>query len=459
MRVVIVGAGISGLSLAAFLRRVNIDCVVLEQAPFLHANFHLPVTLFANALSCFKAYGFECFFENGMCFPEDHFGVRDETGKWLMKVRNRDVSLGSLGEQDIIPTSTAPPANSESVVSCREAEATKLEMGRVPFRTTFSSKRLKTMLRQFAPEIRYGAKVVDLMPHDGIKGGVHCVLEDGTTEWGDVVVGADGMHSTIRKLLYPDEYVGTSSKSLNMMTIDGITDTNLNLTETLGDMPCEFWGRKKTVSYYPLFNQGESRVAFSATLYQSPQELVDQDAASAMNDMEYRQIYRSVLAREFAEFPPELISLFKNAAVAVPTELLEVPIMPRWFNKRAMLIGEAAHGSIPSFLGQDASLCVEDAALLAASLVDVPLSTDRGFEYSFKTFENVRRDRIEKYIRHSRKARKFTSTDFVGGRNMLLQAVPGMAMIKSMKWLAHWTYTSQLLDIDPKLKIELRYRL
>jgi 2-polyprenyl-6-methoxyphenol hydroxylase-like FAD-dependent oxidoreductase len=270
MRVVIVGAGLSGLTLAAFLRRVNVDCVLLEQAPYLQANFQLPVTLFANALSCYKAYSLGQIFEDPSFTPETSFGIRNSTnGQWLLEMRNRDVQLTALGEDDAIPLSTAPPANSESIVSRRVAEAYRMELGRVPLRTTLSAGQLKKTLRQFAPEIKLNAKVVDLVPHDGIKGGVHVIMEDGRSEWGDIVVGADGMHSTIRKLLYPGEHAGINSHSLGMTTIDGYVDLTTP-PATLGEHICEFWGHKRTVSYYPLFHHNEGRVAFSATLYEAP---------------------------------------------------------------------------------------------------------------------------------------------------------------------------------------------
>jgi 2-polyprenyl-6-methoxyphenol hydroxylase-like FAD-dependent oxidoreductase len=132
--------------------------------------------------------------------------------------------------------------------------------------------------------------------------------------------------------------------------------------------------------------------------------------------------------------------------------------MPQWFHKRAVLLGEAAHGSIPSFLGQDASLCVEDAALLATALIDVPLHTDSGFEYAFKMYESVRRDRIERYIRQSRRARRFTATGWTGLRNGTLRCTPSLGWVAAQKWLSNWSFSSQQLELDPKLKMELAFR-
>ncbi|ESS63623.1 monooxygenase [Trypanosoma cruzi] len=455
MRVVIVGAGLSGLSLAAFLRRLNVDCVVLEQAPFLRANYQMPFTLFANALSCYKAFGMDHVLSGGDVVSEEYFGILDERLRWLLRVRNRTVHLRALGDGEMIPLSTAPPANSESIVSQRIQEKMKQELGSVPLRATFSADYLRRILRYHVEDVHFNSRAVDLLPHDGIKGGVHVVLENGQTEWGDVVVGADGAHSTIRRLLYPSEYIGTSSRSLGMTQVDGFVELGHDVCPT-GDYPVEVWGRRRVLSCVPLYCDGKVQLAFSATLYDPPMEVVD--IHSETDAMAVRDVYRALLHREFAAFGDDITVLLQRAEVAVPTELVEVPVMPRWFNKRAVLIGEAAHGSLPSFLAQDASLCVEDAALLAASLLDVPLHSDTGFEYVFKQFETLRRDRAERYIRQSRRARRFTSLSYSTVRDAMLRATPSVALMWFQRWLSNWRYNSQQLEVDPKIKAETAFR-
>ncbi|KEG12569.1 monooxygenase [Trypanosoma grayi] len=456
MRVVIVGAGLSGLSLAAFLHRLNVDCVVLEQAPFLRANYQAPFALFANALSCYKAFSMDHVLDGGDVVSDENFGIRDERLRWMLKVRNRTVRLKPLGEEDQIPLSTAPPANSESIVSRRLAEKAKQDLGCVALRATFSADYLRGILRQHVGDIRFNSRVVDLLPHDGIKGGVHVVLEDNQTEWGDVVVGADGAHSTIRKLLYPGEYIGTSSRSLGMTQVDGFVELRDDDLWPTGKFPVEVWGMRRTLSCVPLHRDGERQLAFSATLYDPPMEVVD--IRGETDAMAVREVYRCLLRREFASFGDTVASMLGRAEVAVPAEVVEVPIMPRWYNKRAVVIGEAAHGALPSFLAQDASLCVEDAALLATSLLDVPLHSDSGFEYAFRQFETVRRDRVERYIRQSRRARRLTALPYPAVRNAVLSATPSTAVMWLQRWLSNWTYSSQQLEVDPKIKMEIAYR-
>ncbi|KAG5502042.1 hypothetical protein JKF63_04319 [Porcisia hertigi] len=454
MRVVIVGAGLSGLSLAAFLRRLNVDCVVLEEASSLQARYVAPYTLFANALSCFKAFDMEHIFTSSGMQPEECFGIQNDKGNWLLRIANRNVHLPALRADDVIPLSTAPPANSESIVSQRLSESRKQKMGYVPLRCTLPAFCLRKSLRCHIAEIKFSARVVDLVPHDGVKGGVHAVLQDGSTEWGDVVVGADGMHSTIRRLLYPSEHVGTSSRSLGMVQIDGFVDCPQCPPHLMH--PVECWGKNRALQAVPFHRFGEDTLAFSATLHSPSKELVN--LQQDMDSMEVLQVFRRLLGREYAGFGDTVATLLSHATLAVPTEVLEVPVMPRWYNRRAVLMGEAAHGSLPSFLNQDASLCVEDAALLAIALLDIPLQRDSGFEYAFRQYETVRRDRVERYIRQSRRARKLAAMKNATLRNTLLRLTPPISVHLAQRWLSRWTYSSQQLEVDPKIQMETAFR-
>eukprot|EP00796_Vickermania_ingenoplastis_P004016 gene4016-2870_t len=459
MRVVIVGAGLSGLTLANFLTRLNVDCIVLEQLESLSLIENAPYTLYANALSCFKAYEMETLFtpQTTGLMPEQYFGIMNHKQQWLLKVKNREVRLRSLREEDMVPLTTAPRANSNSIVSQRLAEQKRQEMGVVPLRLSLPASHLLKGLCRTVDQVKFGSRVVDLLPNDGIRSGVNVILEDGTSEWGDVVVGADGMHSTIRKLLNPEEYVGTSMSSLGMMQISGFTYRE-RCPKGL-EHPVEMWGNRRRLQTFPLHLHGESKVAFSATIPVPPTDLIDLSVLGHDADpLHVREVFRRMMRKEFSTFGEVVTSLLGEADLAVPVESIEVPVMPRWYNKRAVLLGESAHGSLPSFLQQDASLCVEDAAILATALLDVPLMRDNGFAYAFQQYESVRRERVERYVRQSRRARRFTFTPFEKTRNAILRCTPSSVMYLAQRWLSKWTYSAQSLEVDPKIKLETAFR-
>lgn len=462
MRVVIIGAGLSGLSLANFLTRLNIDCIVLEQSPKNVSKVeNSPYVLYANALSCFKAFNMEEVYEprHTGFFPETHFGIMNHRQEWLLKFRNHEVQLKAMGEEDCVPLTTAPPANSESIVSRRLLEEKKIEMGRVPLRITLPASHLLETLQR-AVRIKFNCQVVDLTPDDvGVSGGVNVIMEDGSCEHGDVVVGADGMHSTVRKLLNPDEFIGTSMSSAGMMHITGFACREQCPRGM--EHPVEMWGNRRCLQTFPMHLVGENKVFFSATLPVLPKEVVSlhtMENSEDVDESELRQVFRNVLRKEFQDFGQEVVATLGEAELAIPMEMIEVPVMLRWFNKRAVLMGEAAHGAMPSFLQQDASLCVEDAAILATALLDVPLFRDSGFAYAFQRYESVRRERVERYLRQSRRARRFSFTSYELTRNTLLQCIPSVVMRLGQRWLSQWTYSAQTLEVDPKIKVETAFR-
>jgi 2-polyprenyl-6-methoxyphenol hydroxylase-like FAD-dependent oxidoreductase len=87
MRVVIVGAGVSGLSLAAMLRRVNVQCLAIEQKPSLEAEFDLPVIPWSNALSCYRAFGIDQMLSAPGVTPEMYSGIRRASdSRWLTRL-------------------------------------------------------------------------------------------------------------------------------------------------------------------------------------------------------------------------------------------------------------------------------------------------------------------------------------------------------------------------------------
>lgn len=511
MRVVIVGAGLSGLTLAAMLRRINIPSVIFESAPNFEAVFQPPMVLWANSLSCMRAFGLDDVFattqavdpsvssdpfaflkpvmkdtdkteEGGLenhwstfehavdeIPPEDYFGIRDaRTGKWLLKQHNQLIQLPPMEELDNIPSSNAPFATANSVVSRTIIQAHKTRLANVPLRVTLPAQTVKRTLMSHCSEIRFGRTVVAIEPSKGKFGGAIVHLDNGETDWGDIVIGADGLHSTVRKLIYTAEDQSLDLKSHNMLQIDGYTRVS-EFSPNLGVNPCEFWGKRKVFSYYPnmvanntsakddnISNNNKHIVSFSATVFDAPKEISDLGA----NLVEMQPALRELMTREFCKDgdfgcgnnknSDDIVKIFKEAAILRPYELLKVPIMPHWHHKRACLIGDAAHGGFPSYLMQDASLCVEDAAILTTIIANLPLYNDRGWEYGFRKFEKARRYRIERHSRQSQAVRDFCANTNPGVRNLMLQATPPMVANHFLKWLNNWSYKGSEAEFDPE---------
>lgn len=169
-RIVIVGGGIGGLTLALELHRVGIACRVLEAAPEIR-----PVGVGINLL------------------PH------------AMKVL-ADLGLESQLARLAVETSEACFFNRYGQLIYREP----LGRGAGYAWPQFSIHRadLQTVLlravreRMDAQSLQVGARCVKV---EQARGGVLAVLEDGTRLPGAAAIGCDGIHSVVRRQLYPDE--------------------------------------------------------------------------------------------------------------------------------------------------------------------------------------------------------------------------------------------------------------
>jgi len=113
-------------------------------------------------------------------------------------------------------------------------------------------------------------------------------------------------------------------------------------------------------------------------------------------------------------------------------------------------MGDAAHGGFPSYLQQDASLCVEDAAILATIIATLPIYNDRGWEYGFRKYEKARRYRIERYARQSQATREFSANTNPMLRDFALKMTPPSVANHFLKWLNSWSYKGSEAEFDPE---------
>jgi salicylate hydroxylase len=95
----------------------------------------------------------------------------------------------------------------------------------------------------------------------------------------------------------------------------------------------------------------------------------------------------------FAEFHPK----FQLVLAALPPRLLRwqmryVPRLPTWVRGRAVLMGDAAHGTLPT-MGQGAAMAIEEAGALGALF---PMGTKReDVGARLKAYEALRKERGE----------------------------------------------------------------
>ena len=219
--------------------------------------------------------------------------------------------------------------------------------------------------------VRFSCAVRDIRLSSGK---VEVATEGGETFSGDVLVGADGIHSTVRRHLFGEvapAYMGYRSHRL---VVDNIADVEC-FTELLG--------KGQRIGLVPI---APGRI-YIWTTFNSPRE----GAPPLRSADEFRAM--------FAQFTdPRVVRLFsqvRSADEVITTDVEELRQEP-WGRGRAVLLGDAVHAMTPN-IGQGAGMAMEDAAVLAEELASC---TD--VEKSLANYMRRRKPRVDTIVRVSR---------------------------------------------------------
>ena len=169
----------------------------------------------------------------------------------------------------------------------------------------------------------------------------------------DVLVGADGIHSTVRRLLFgPDEARFTGCVAYRaVIPAEQLRHLDLEVT-------AQIWmGPGRHFVHY--FISGRRSVNFVA--------VVEQDRWTRESWTDRAEI-ADVLAA-FDGWHPQVREIIGAAEKTYVWALFDRPPMSRWSVGRVTLLGDAAHPMLP-FMAQGAAQAVEDGATLAALLTD-----------------------------------------------------------------------------------------
>jgi salicylate hydroxylase len=221
-------------------------------------------------------------------------------------------------------------------------------------------------------KIRLGAKCKGFAQSEH---GVKLQLENGVAE-GDVLIGADGVHSTIRQALFgPDkpEFTG-------IIAWRGIVPM-----EKPPRMVGVNWvGPGGHVVHYPL--RAGKLMNFVGALERADWQAESWSARGTPEE----------LAADFKGWHEDVQALIRNIPVPYKWALMVRPPMPRWTLGRVTLLGDACHSMLP-FLAQGAVMAIEDGFILSRALGegegDVPSRLLR--------YENARRTRTRRAVEGS----------------------------------------------------------
>jgi 2-polyprenyl-6-methoxyphenol hydroxylase-like FAD-dependent oxidoreductase len=221
---------------------------------------------------------------------------------------------------------------------------------------------------------------------------------DGSSAEGDLVIGADGVHSAVRGHVVPD---GPKPHDLGLVSFGGFVPRSV--LEAVDPSP----RMSMTFGQNGFFGYGFcSADPQMGAMCWSTQPIQGIDAAT------FRAMDQAALRRHMSRYHagwhepiPQLIDALKEIIVTASTDLAT---LPNWSRGRTVLIGDAAHATSPH-AGQGASIALEDALRLVTLL-----SSEEQTEIAFQAFEAERRPRVEKIValarRNGNSKREFTRT-------------------------------------------------
>ncbi|WP_327257073.1 FAD-dependent oxidoreductase [Streptomyces sp. NBC_01244] len=345
MKALIIGSGIAGPTTAMALRKAGIDSVVYEAHPGGADNVGVFLTLGSNGIDALRTIGADApAIAAGFATPA--IDMVSTTGKALGQVR------------------TSRP----------DGDITSRTLKRADLYRAIHDEALRRGIR-----FEHGKRLVDAQDSGD---GVRARFADGTEEYGDLLIGCDGIHSTVRGIIDPAAPAPSYS---GLIGLGGYT-RGVPVDSRTGSYRMMF-GKRAFFGYVPA---PDGEVWWFANL--------PRPAEPAPGELENigSEQWRSELVDLFAEDTGPAAALIRASQVITPAGPMHaMPALPAWHRGRLIAIGDAAHAPSPTS-GQGASLSVEDAVELAKALRDQPT-----VEGAFAAYEAVRRPRVERIVKQA----------------------------------------------------------
>ncbi|MEU6262127.1 FAD-dependent monooxygenase [Saccharopolyspora shandongensis] len=224
--------------------------------------------------------------------------------------------------------------------------------------------------------IEYGKRLVAATP---ARDGVTATFADGSTAHADLLIGADGLRSSVRTIIDPN---APPPRYVPLLNTGGYAK-GLRLDAEPGEMHMVF-GRG---CFYCYLVHPNGDVWWFANPRQ-PKELPKEELAAVGED----QWRAKMLGLFTADDGPARDLVTASEEIIAGWNTYDFPKVPTWHRDRMIIIGDAAHATSPAS-GQGASMAIEDAVTLAKCLRDAD-----GVPAAFAAYESLRRARVERVV-------------------------------------------------------------
>ncbi len=385
LRVAIVGGGIGGLTAAIAFRRIGADVQVFERAPEI---------------------------------KEIGAGV----GVWGNAVRVLDdLDVGAPLRSFALPVTTASIYSARGrALSVTDVSELTQQLG-VPSFVMHRADLQATLLKALpAGIVTSGAECVRL--EQAQCGAVLHFANRGPFD-ADLVIGADGFNSVIRRELWGETPVRYSGQTCYR----GVVAMRVKRPGLLA----EIQGRGIRMGHCPISAEKMYWWACHNAAHHEPEGPLGA---------------KEKLLRLFREFPFQLGDAIAATATdaIIRTDLCDRPPLARWSRGASTLLGDAAHPMVPN-LGQGACTAIEDAAVLARCVASEPTLALALARYEAERIPRTTR-MVQLAWRFGHVAR-WSNPITVSLREALFRLTPDAAMRKEFLW--QLDYDAGVAELPP----------
>lgn len=340
MRVLVAGGGISGTVTAMALELAGHDPVVFEAYPAGGDDIGAFLTIMHNGMDALRAIG------------ADQPVI--------------DSSFAAYGVELVAPTG--------ETVGRREFDT---DGPRTMTRAALYRVLQAEAARRGVP-IERGKRLVGAKPGGA---GIAAEFADGTTGTGDVLVGADGLHSVVRKLIDPE---ADAPRYTGQTIVWGYTRAP---------------GLPPAAGIYRMVRGSKAAFGFTtgpdgATFWfaRIPDPERSREEIAEVTPAGWREFALAAFAGE----PLPCTDIIAATGEEVfGGHSYDLPRTRIWSTPEMVLVGDAAHAAAPAD-AQGASMAIEDSVVLAQCLRDLPDPAS-----AFAAYEGLRRERVEKLVASS----------------------------------------------------------
>jgi salicylate hydroxylase len=194
---------------------------------------------------------------------------------------------------------------------------------------------------------------------------------DGTSACGDALVGADGVRSVIRGLLWG----GDTPRYTGQVAYRFLVPIEAARPFMSFGRGAVFLGPRRTFNRYTL--RGGSIV--------NAVGIVATDSGAGVGGA--TPATRDELLAQFGGWHSDVIGLLGQAESSIKWGLFDRSPLPQWARGRVTLLGDAAHAMLP-FLGMGAAMAIEDGMILARAF-----AAETSVAAAYARYETARRPR------------------------------------------------------------------